>query len=516
MDVLNNTSFTNAVTDRQDASTSPWYMVASCATVILVSLFFMRDQGTKLPYFNPKKPFEWSSARVVQDFVINTREKLYLSANSLLGRPFRVLADVGDCIILPPEFGQEIRNDKRFSFTEALCEDFQGHYAGFDPYKEACNPAERLQNVVKLRLTKTLGKITPILASEAEMIIRETLTDSKEPQEVVLKEVILDTVARLSGRIFYGERLGRNMDWLHTVVGYVETSVFAMQDMRMWPEFTRHIVTWFLPRPQKLRAYIKEAEKFVNEERRLRSQESPKVEYNDAIEWYDEMANGQKYKPTLGQLMLGAVAIHTTADLVAQAMYDIMQHPELIQPLREEIIQTISEGGWKKTSLYNMKLMDSVLKESQRLKPNQIVGMTRKAKETVKLSDGTVIARGSSVFVSAERMWDAKVYENPLEFDGYRYFRERGGPNDAVSQLVSTSTSHMGFGHGIHACPGRFFAGNEAKVVMAHLLLKYDFDFIQGQKPKCMEYGFTCESDGSLKVKVQRRQEEIDLSVQEY
>lgn len=37
--------------------------------------------------------------------------------------------------------------------------------------------------------------------------------------------------------------------------------------------------------------------------------------------------------------------------------------------MREEIIRVITEHGWRKTSLYNLKLMDSVLKESQRLKP---------------------------------------------------------------------------------------------------------------------------------------------------
>jgi cytochrome P450 len=30
------------------------------------------------------------------------------------------------------------------------------------------------------------------------------------------------------------------------------------------------------------------------------------------------------------------------------------------------------------------------------------------------------------------------------------------------------------FGHGIHACPGRFFASNEIKVVMIELLQKWD------------------------------------------
>ena len=75
----------------------------------------------------------------------------------------------------------------------------------------------------------------------------------------LVHEVVLDVVSRLSGRIFVGERLGRDDAWLHTVINYVETSVFAMQDMRMWPEFLRPIVAWFLPRTRLLRQYIKDA-----------------------------------------------------------------------------------------------------------------------------------------------------------------------------------------------------------------------------------------------------------------
>lgn len=122
MDVFNTTSFGNAVTDRQDPSASSWYMAASCATVAILSLFLMRGRTTKLPYLNPKKPFEWSPARAAQEIILNARNLMYLSANSLLGKPFRVLGDVGDVIILPPDVGQEIRNDKRFSFTQGLAD----------------------------------------------------------------------------------------------------------------------------------------------------------------------------------------------------------------------------------------------------------------------------------------------------------------------------------------------------------------------------------------------------------
>lgn len=31
--------------------------------------------------------------------------------------------------------------------------------------------------------------------------------------------------------------------------------------------------------------------------------------------------------------------------------------------------------------------------------------------------------------------------------------------------LVTTSPNHLAFGHGKHACPGRFFAATEIKII---------------------------------------------------
>lgn len=55
--------------------------------------------------------------------------------------------------------------------------------------------------------------------------------------------------------------------------------------------------------------------------------------------------------------------------LITQTIFDLAQHQEIIEPLRKEIVTVLSESGWKKTSLYKLKLMDSVVKETQRLKP---------------------------------------------------------------------------------------------------------------------------------------------------
>lgn len=55
-------------------------------------------------------------------------------------------------------------------------------------------------------------------------------------------------------------------------------------------------------------------------------------------------------------------------------MTQLARHPDMFQPLRDEIVEVLGRDGLKKTALYNLKLMDSFIKECQRLKPI-IIGM---------------------------------------------------------------------------------------------------------------------------------------------
>jgi cytochrome P450 len=131
----------------------------------------------------------------------------------------------------------------------------------------------------------------------------------------------------------------------------------------------------------------------------------------------------------------------------------------------------------------------------------------------VKLSDGTFLPRDTISAVASTRHWDAKYYSDPEKFDGYRFLKMRQEPGkENVAQFVSTSPNHLGFGHGQHACPGRFFASNEIKIILCHLLLKYDWRLIQGQPPpKIRVHGWMLIADTTSKLEIRRRQEEIDI-----
>ncbi|OMP85357.1 Ent-kaurene oxidase [Diplodia seriata] len=226
----------------------------------------------------------------------------------------------------------------------------------------------------------------------------------------------------------------------------------------------------------------------------------------------DEVAKGRPYDPVVNQLFFSVVALHTTGDLITHAILDLVTHPEVIEDLRDEVRQVLKEDGWKKTSLYKMKLMDSFLKESQRLNPPGLLTLNRVAEVPITLSDGTYIPAGAVVSCSMENLHDPSIYPDPETFDARRFLRLREQPGQENSwQFVTTSPEHMGFGHGTHACPGRFFASNEAKIAIAYILLMYDVRLPDGvtERPATVKSSAEFFADPTAKIVFRRREENV-------
>ena len=138
--------------------------------------------------------------------------------------------------------------------------------------------------------------------------------------------------------------------------------------------------------------------------------------------------------------------------------------------------------------------------------------MRRVALEDVSLSDGTNIRKNQVIAVSSHRMWDPNVHEHPEVWDGYRFYKMRGIPGKENSaQLISTGADHLGFGHGRHACPGRFFAANEIKIMLIYLLMNYGWELPEGAQPRARVFGTSVTSDPTLMIKMRKRKPEIDI-----
>lgn len=129
-----------------------------------------------------------------------------------------------------------------------------------------------------------------------------------------------------------------------------------------------------------------------------------------------------------------------------------------------------------------MKKLDSFLKETMRLHPASAISFQRKVRKPFTLSNGQVIPAGVIIEAPALAIsTDPEVFDDADQFDPWRFFRLREkaraeGEAEAAAQnqFVSVSANHMPFGWGRHACPGRFFAANEIKMIVANTVLNYD------------------------------------------
>jgi gliotoxin biosynthesis cytochrome P450 monooxygenase len=106
--------------------------------------------------------------------------------------------------------------------------------------------------------------------------------------------------------------------------------------------------------------------------------------------------------------------------------------------------------------------------------------------------------------------------QTPLsEFYPWRYSNLRSIPGEENKhQFVSIGLESVTFGNGIHACPGRFFASNEIKVVLVELLKRYDIGLgpngegegVQGfKRPELLEYGMDYALDPAATIWVRNR-----------
>jgi cytochrome P450 len=106
----------------------------------------------------------------------------------------------------------------------------------------------------------------------------------------------------------------------------------------------------------------------------------------------------------------------------------------------------------------------------------------------IDLSDGTHLPTGTIVAVPNEAVnHDPENYPDPERFDGYRFVKLRemkAGVTSQYHQFVTSNKTSLNFGYGKHACPGRFFASAEIKMILAYLLISFDFKLEGGERPK--------------------------------
>ena len=82
---------------------------------------------------------------------------------------------------------------------------------------------------------------------------------------------------------------------------------------------------------------------------------------------------------------------------------------------------------------------------------------------------------------------DPEYYKEANAFDPWRFYDARQTTENEKAnqnQLVSTNARNLAWGYGKSACPGRFLAAAQMKLLLAWILTHYDVRFPEGQKKR--------------------------------
>ncbi|KUI59027.1 Ent-kaurene oxidase [Cytospora mali] len=272
--------------------------------------------------------------------------------------------------------------------------------------------------------------------------------------------------------------------------------------------FTRHLGTFLPIMAEELHSAM--AEKFQFEGK----WDNAKQEEPSVMKLFVESGKDKGPESITARLMiLTGAALHTSSMAIAHAVYDLCSMPEYIEPLRLEAQTALAQekGEWSLSALKRLHRLDSFLKESQRVNHSSFLGFNRKIMSSIRLSDGTILPRGTVVAAPGGPMSrDPKFYDEPQRFDGLRFYRaddSRDVSSARTQDYVGIEPGNLSWGNGRFTCPGRWYAAVMIKLILAKLLLEFDVSFPAGQteRPLNGKYDTDVHPDFDQKIVLRKR-----------
>ncbi|EJD49224.1 cytochrome P450 [Auricularia subglabra TFB-10046 SS5] len=366
--------------------------------------------------------------------------------------------------------------------------------------------------LIPTKLNRKLEKIMPAAVQEIGAAFEDEITSRLNGDEwtaMTVGESIMRVVCRATNRTFVGLPLCQDREYVDLNVRYAIDVFVSATMVRNVPAFLRPIVSrFFIP----VRKTYARAERLMSEciTERLRGAEEGADDLpDDYLQWViDAFAPGLRNVPAVAAqiLRLNLAAIHSTAVIFTFALYQLAADPDRYQePIRREVCAELAEHGWTKTGFEHLFMLDSFLREVQRFHGVGAVSLDRKAMRDFKFSNGMIIKKGQLVTAATRATHhDPAIYADAGTFDGYRFYNPR--EPELSDRVTSPSVEYLTFGTGRHVCPGRFWAANEMKAMMAYMVTHYDMKMEQeGVVPAETWFGAAVIPDRTARMLIRKR-----------
>ncbi|KAI1074134.1 cytochrome P450 [Whalleya microplaca] len=423
--------------------------------------------------------------------------------------------------------------DCDINIHEQTVEAMQLDYTVTDP-QLAHNPIHA--KLISTILTRETGNLVPLLLDETHVSIDDLWgTDTADFREICVYDVMRSIIGQVTNRVFVGLPLCRNRTLLELGLAFAQDIPKSAIILRFTWRPLRPLVALLATLPNRL--HTRRFYNILRPEvvRRLKEYDARRAdpetkaaekEPNDFLQWIINQAKAMddpyfsKPDTVAGRvLLLNFASIHTSSFAITHAILDLASSkPEYFDELRAEITSVLAEHGgeWNKRALAAMTKLDSVMRESQRLNSFATVATSRQVvnPKGVTTPSGLHVPYGNAICAPSYPVFhDPALYPEPDVFKPFR-FAEKGASaaaddSDSYVQkarraFATTSPEYTAFGHGRHACPGRFFASTELKLMLAYIIMNYDFE-LQEKRPQNIWFGATRVPPLQATIRIRRR-----------
>ena len=380
------------------------------------------------------------------------------------------------------------------------------------------------ENVIRKYLTKRLPELTPDIMDEVQVALAELWgTDTETFREVPILHICEKILARVENRVFVGLPLCRNDAYLKNTVGFALDVAVAGKIINVLPRILKPVLGHILTLPNRYHYHQAKKHLMPHIEERLRAYQSPEKKQsanNDFITWIIEDAtkhgDAQGLDPQVISFRIIDVnfaGIHTSSFTSTNALVDIASCPadsdgtSLLESLREEAtrVYTEEDGQWTKAGLERLVRIDSAIRESMRHTGIFYRGVMRKVVDPngYQATPELRVPAGINVGTSAYSVHhDEEFYDNPHQYNPFRFSAPRemeaasmakdsdnsagrssekellegAVAKDKHNSLNQTTETFLGWGHGRKACPGRWFATDVMRLMIASMVMDYEIE----------------------------------------
>ncbi|KAM0287015.1 hypothetical protein ACHAQH_000700 [Verticillium albo-atrum] len=529
------------------ATLQPWQLICAAilipiaivASTTLLTIFFGLQYPVNLPRIREK-----SGAR---SFSLKTRLAYYIDCEALYREAYEKYGKYGRTVlvpglglrtevILPPSALRWMLSlpDNTISAVHAFAElDQLTHTLGDDRFVlDSWNGL-----VVKRDMNAVLDSVVTALNDELSVAFDEQFgTDTEGWREIDLKKVMPLIISQAAGRYTMGLPLcliqpGRDEEYRQSTIDVSNFFIMMAAVMGMIPALLRPILGPIAAMP--MRAALRRFHRLLRPEFEKRMEIIQATEKGEPVDEPEDLLQMtiryglEKRSHEFSFLeiskrmtLTNMGTTHQTNMAMINMLLEIVESdPEFntIAVLRDEMRNVLGDEPdrkWTKAKIAKMVKADSVGRETLRKTSFGNRAMIRMVvADSLETPDGLVLPKGSMLSVlTPPQHFDEAAHEEAGKFDPFRFSRAReAGEARGGGALGFTSTGahFLPFGHGRHACPGRFLVDYEMKMIMTYILQNYDVEFPEeydGCRPKQSWKAEACMiPSGGARIRVKRR-----------